>query len=255
MAKAKKILNFILVSLLFLGLTGYVVFAMIGMSKPDPDAKCTAVQLVVKKNPNANFIKEKEVEAMLRKADLYPKGKSMSAVSTKAIEDIIRDNDFIEKVECYKTSDNKLCINIEQRTPILCVIPEGRDGYFVDAKGNVMKITNYVSNLITATGAIDKKFATTDLKDLAHFIYRNEFWNSQVEQIYVSLDKHNKPVVEIIPRIGNQVVYLGAVDNFEKKFDHLKKFYEKAMNTVGWNKYERIDLQYENQIICTKHKK
>lgn len=255
MAKATKILKIILVSLLFLGLTGYVVFAMIGMSKPDPDAKCTAVQLVVKKNPNANFINEKEVETMLRKANLYPKGKSMSSVSTKAIEDIIRDNDFIEKVECYKTSNNNLCINIEQRTPILFVIPEGSDGYFVDAKGNVMKRTNYVANLITATGAIDKKFATTDLKELAHFIYSSEFWNSQVEQIYVLHDRHNKPVVEIIPRVGDHVIYLGTVDNYEKKFDHLKKFYEKAMNSVGWNKYERIDLQYENQVICTKHKK
>jgi hypothetical protein len=23
---------------------------------------------------------------------------------------------------------------------------------------------------------------------------------------------------------------------------------------VGWNKYETINIQYDNQIICTKHK-
>jgi len=254
MAKAKKILKIVLISLLFLGLIAYVVFAMITMNKPDPQVRCTDVQLIVKKNPSARFIDEKQVETLLRNAGLYPKGELMNTVDTKKIEELIRSNDFVEKVECYKSSNNKLCVTVEQRTPVYYVLPEGRDGYFVDAQGIRISKTNYASNLLVASGNIKEKFAKNELLQLAMFITSDEFWNSQVEQIYVKLGKGGKPVLEIVPRVGDHIVYLGSIDDFENKFAHLKEFYEKALNSVGWNKYERIDLQYGNQVICTKKK-
>lgn len=231
-----------------------MAYAMITMTKANPEARCREVQLVVKKNPSARFVDEKEVEMMLRNAGLYPKGELMSTVDTKKIEELIRSNDFIEKVECYKTSNNKLCVTIEQRTPVVYVLPKGHNGYFVDRQGKVIAKTNYVTNLLTATGDIDQKYACSSILELALYIQGDEFWNSQVEQIYVTKDKHNLPVIEVVPRVGDHVVYLGSIDGYEKKFAHLKEFYDKALNSVGWNKYERIDLQYDNQVICTKHK-
>lgn len=254
MAKTKKILKILLISILFLGLIAYVVYAMLTMTKSDPQVRCADVQLVVKKNPSARFIDEKEVETILRNAGLYPKGELMSTVNTKKIEDLIRSNDFIEKVECYKSSNNKLCITIEQRTPICYILPDGRDGYFVDAQGKRISKTNYASNLLVASGNISENFAKNDLLQLALFITSDEFWNSQIEQIYVKLGKGRVPVLEVVPRVGDHVIYLGTIDNFENKFAHLKEFYDKALNSVGWNKYERIDLQYDNQVICTKKK-
>ena len=43
--------------------------------------------------------------------------------------------------------------------------------------------------------------------------------------------------------------------NYEEKFEKLKTFYEKGLNQVGWNKYSRISLEFNNQIICTKKEK
>ena len=54
------------------------------------------------------------------------------------------------------------------------------------------------------------------------------------------------------PRVGDHIVYLGKLDQFEDKLDRLKVFYKKALNEVGWNKYSRISLEFNNQIICTK---
>lgn len=78
------------------------------------------------------------------------------------------------------------------------------------------------------------------------------FWNNQIEQIYVSRGKKNERVIEIVPRVGDHIVYLGTINNFEKKLNNLKIFYDKAIKTVGWNKYAKVNLEYENQIICTK---
>ena len=87
-----------------------------------------------------------------------------------------------------------------------------------------------------------------DLYKFAVFLQNNSFWNAQVEQIHV-LPSRN---VELVPRVGDHLIYLGRLDNYENKLKRVKAFYEKALNQVGWNKYSRINVEFGNQIICTK---
>ena len=60
---------------------------------------------------------------------------------------------------------------------------------------------------------------------------------------------HQQPIG---PGLGDHLVYLGKLENFEDKLARLKEFYKKGLNRVGWNKYSRINLEFSNQIICTK---
>ena len=253
MAKVVKILKLSAVVLLLAGLVAYVVFAMATMTGPDPEERCQKVELVINKNAKVNFIDSKEIETLLRSCNLYPEGKLLKDVDTRSIEKAIRQNEFVEDVECYKTSSGNLRIQIEQRSPVIYIIPDGKDGYYVDKNGKVIPSSAFTSNMVVATGYIPSKYAETRLAEFGCFLLCNDFWNAQIEQIYVQKGK-NSPVVELIPRVGDHVVYLGSIDDFEKKLRRLKIFYEKAMGTVGWNKYDRINLEYKNQIICTKRK-
>jgi cell division protein FtsQ len=70
----------------------------------------------------------------------------------------------------------------------------------------------------------------------------------------VTRNAENRRVIELVPRVGSHIVLMGEAANYEKKLKRLKTFYEKAIGTVGWNKYEKINIQYDNQIICTKYK-
>ena len=76
----------------------------------------------------------------------------------------------------------------------------------------------------------------------------------QIEQVYVRKDRKGKQVVELVPRVGDQIVYLGPLDDYQKKLSKLKTFYEKAVGTVGWRKFAKVNLEYDNQIICTKRR-
>ena len=71
------------------------------------------------------------------------------------------------------------------------------------------------------------------------------------EQINVTQAKE----LELVPRVGEHIIFLGKPGNYEEKFEKLKTFYEKGLNQVGWNKYSRISLEFNNQIICTKKEK
>lgn len=252
--KRSKLIKIALLSLLSVGLIIYIVYAMIFLSAPDENARCVDVELIVKQEQDAGtqFLSVSDVENLLKEAHVYPKGMLMKDVNTKKIEETVQKNDFVSKVECYKSTDNKLCVKVELRTPVMYVAPDGQDGYFIDAQGKIIPNRNYVENLITASGNIDEKYAITELAEFGQFLSTNEFWNNQIEQIYVQKNRKGEHIVELVPRVGDHIVSLGTIDDYEHKLKKLKTFYEKAMGTVGWNKYAKVSLEYGNQIICTK---
>lgn len=241
-----------MVSLLALGLVAYVGYAILFLSGPDKEELCSAVELIVKEDEQSLFVGKEDIENMLKNAHVYPKGMKMKDVDTRKIEETIRSNNFISKVECYKSANGKMCIKVEQRVPVCMVCPEGKDGYFVDATGKLIPNRGCTSNLVVASGDIDEKFASTKLAEFGQFLQTEEFWNNQIEQIYVLKNQKGERVAELIPRVGDQVIYLGALEDYEKKLQKLRTFYEKAIGKVGWQKYARMDIEYASQIICTK---
>lgn len=238
--------------LLAVGLVVYVVYASLFLSQPDGEEKCQAVELIVKQGAESALMDKEEVETILKNARIYPTGMLMKDVNTKKIEETLRENEFIAEVECYKSADGKLCISVKQRVPVIYVSPDEQDGYFVDAQGNIIPNRHCAMDLVVASGNIDNHYASTKLAEFGCFLQKNEFWNRQIEQIYVMKNKKGERVVELIPRVGNQVVYLGSLDDFQGKLRRLRLFYDKAIDAVGWEKYARVNLEYDNQIICTK---
>jgi cell division protein FtsQ len=132
--------------------------------------------------------------------------------------------------------------------PVLRVF--GADGsYYVDNLGRIMPADfQYATHLPVASGNIEKSLAMSDLYKFALFLQKHEFWNNQIEQIYV----HPNREAELVPRAGNHRIILGDFSDFKIKMDNLQLFYEQAIPKTGWEKYGIINLKYRNQIVCTK---
>ena len=222
--KAKQIFKIILFVVLFLGVVAYITYAMLDLSGGDPKEICTELSLVVEENPHADFIDAKQVEKMLQDANVYPKGKLMKDIDTRQIEQMLKADNFIESVECFKTNNGmevgkgKVCVRVKQRTPVVYVLPDNAAGYYVDAEGTVIPNTVYAKNIVTATGTIAQEFAREQLAPFG-------------------------------------TIYMGSLEKFEKKLRRMRIFYEKALVKVGWNKYSRFNLEYDNQVVCTKREK
>jgi cell division protein FtsQ len=99
-----------------------------------------------------------------------------------------------------------------------------------------------------ATGHISKKYAQKSLTRIGNFLIHNPLWRSQIEQVNVLTDGS----MEVIPRVGDHIVYLGQPVGLDKKFTRLEKFYRYGLSKAGWNKYSYINLEFDNQIICKK---
>ena len=230
----------------------YLVFALTNLNSKPADQVCRKLELVIKDSVNAGFITREEVAGVLKEKGLYPVGKKMENVRTKALEQQLNKHPLVEDAECYKTPGGAICVEVKQRLPILRVMGNNGENYYVDNKGKVMPpLSNCIVHLAIVTGNTDKAFVTKELYKFGMFLQNDKFWDAQIEQINITPDKE----IELVPRVGDHIVFLGKLDGFEEKLGKLKTFYEKALNEVGWNKYARISLEFNNQIICTKKEK
>ncbi len=229
-------------------LFGYIVFAAFFFGERKEDYVCRDLQIVVKDSLDKHFVNEEDVLVILRQANLNPLEKPMSEVNTDRIETELLKNEMIASVDAYKTPSGIIKLEVFQKRPILRIISV-RGNYYVDNEGGTMPVSRrYAAHVPVASGYVEKEFAMTDLYKFALFLQKNEFWNNQIEQIFVHPD-HD---VELIPRVGNHRIMLGTFDRFEEKLGNLQLFYEQAIPKVGWEKYGMINLKYKNQIVCTK---
>lgn len=241
----------------------YVFVAMISFNKPDESKNvCTEVNIVIA-DQNANgFLTANEVKKLMKDSRMYPLNFRMTGIQPRLIEDLLCKSPFVKTAECYKTKDNKVFVSITQRLPVIRIKSERGDDYYLDDKGGIMPNTSYTSDLIIATGNIRQSFARNYIAPMANIIMANDLWKNLIEQINVLPDGG----IEIVPRIGDHVVFLGympqtryASKRKEKieafvntKLTRLEKFYKYGLSQVGWNKYPYISLEFDNQIICKK---
>ncbi|HIZ92737.1 MAG TPA: cell division protein FtsQ [Candidatus Bacteroides merdavium] len=239
----------ILLTIVLLLATAYLIMAITVFNRKSANATCADVKLVIRDTVYAGFITKKEVLSMLRKQKLNPVGKDVKDVNTARLEEILSTHPLIDRVECYKTPSGKVCVEVSQRIPILRVMSSRGENYYLDNKGTVMPPSaKCVAHVPLATGYIEKSFAMKELYKFGVFLQQNPFWDAQIEQIYVHTDQN----VELVPRVGDHLIYLGKLKDYERKLEHVKTFYKKALNQVGWNKYSRINVEFDNQIICTQ---
>jgi cell division protein FtsQ len=248
-----------------LALAVYLVLAVTSFNRPDRTSQvCEKVRITIADSDSTGFLSAKEVKNLLTKKHLYPKGKNMQLVDPRAIEETLKENSFIEGVECYKTQEGCVGIIVTQHLPMLRVKAENGEDYYLDVDGNIMNGSHYASDLIVATGNISNWYAQNYITLVSQWISGHELWKNQVEQINILPDKS----IELVPRIGDHVVCLGRlpesndknrrqrmVNQFmERKLNRLDKFYRYGLNEIGWNKYSYINMEFDNQIICRKSK-
>ena len=242
----------------------YLLLAVTAFNNPQELAtKCTKVNINITDETTYGFLNADEIKAILTKKGLYPLGKDLDRVSPRKIESVLRNSPFVNTAECCKTTDGHVLIYVTQRSPLVRIKSENGDDYYIDENGGIMPNSKYTSDLIIVTGNVSRPFAKQYVSVLANTVMQSDFWRNQVEQINVGQDLG----IEIVPRVGNHIIFLGYLPEREtqekrnedvtayvkEKLDRLEKFYLYGLKETGWNKYETIDVQFRNQIICKKH--
>ena len=253
----------IIILTLDLALAVYLVFAFTSFNKPgERRTTCTKVNIYIQDEMTNGFLNAQEIKKRLESKKLYPLAKPLEQVNAREIESTLKASPFVKSVECYKTQDGLVDIYLTQRMPIVRIKSVNNEDYYIDDKNQIMPNTKYTSDIIVATGYIDRRYAKRYIASLSKYLIVNDLWRNQIEQINVLPDRG----IELIPRVGNHIVFIGYlpetksedkrekdIEEFvNKKMDRLEKFYKYGLSQAGWNKYSYINIEFDNQIICTK---
>ncbi len=228
---------------------------------------CKSINIYVDTKNNNFFVNEEDIVKILNNYDKSLIKRNLEEINTNTIEELVTKHPSIDNIEVYKTIDGKMKIFVKQRNPIVRIINYNNESYYIDEKGALMPLSpNYSSRVIVANGNImgsynlksktnvinKKNICASDsllnnIYMLASYINGNKFLKSQIIQIYVREDGD----VELVPRVGGEIINIGEISDIDDKFKKLLIFYKKGINNIGWNRYKEINLKYKNQVVCT----
>lgn len=234
--------------LALLGVFSYLIFAVVRYSTATNNNLCKNVSIEIADSVQATLISSEDIENKLRAFHMHPVGLPMTDIQPLEIEHTLERDSFIRHAMCVETPGECVRIVIMQRIPLLRIIANNGENYYIDEEGIRMEAQNYEADLAVATGNISSNFAKKELRNLGLYLRSNSFWNQQVQQIDV-LPNHE---LNLYMRVGDQKVHFGKCENIEQKFHNLYAFYHNVLPEVGWKRYKEISVAYENQVIGKK---
>ena len=240
----KKVLSTILLLLL----VGYVLFAAITLTGRTEGQLCKGIQLEIQDSLKTGYMSTTDIAVLLAKKGLNPTGQLLDSVSLQAIESALETSPLIASCECYKTISGHVVVSVECRKPILRIITHAGESYYLDEEGEAIAHIAKAVYLPVATGHITSDFAKEKLLPLAQLLQDDKLWDTQIEQIHVT----PRQEIELVPRVGGHIIALGRPEDYAQKLDNLHTFYEKALKEIGWDRYSRISLDHQGQVVATK---
>lgn len=260
--KVKKIVK---MSLWALSSLGFVLLVSWSSYKQN-NTPCTAINVTISEKNNLDFVTKPEVVELIQSKGSVI-GVPLGKINTNMLEKLIDKHPSISRTQVYKSIEGVLNVEVTQRVPAIRIFTNRNETYYIDTDGKIMPISdNFSDRILVATGNISGAFRVDEnlnrydtlpntaynqlyrLYKLAEYINANEFWRSQITQVYVNENND----FEMIPRVGQHIIVLGDIDNLEEKFEKLMIFYKKGLNKIGWTNYKTINIKYKNQIVCTK---
>ncbi len=169
----------------------------------------------------------------------------------------MKKNPFIRSAEVYSDLKGNLMVNVSLRRPIARIVrTDGPDAYIAE-DGTMMPVSEkFSSRVLLISGSFMPQILKLDnlyeleagrqIMSMLSTIREDEFWSAQIAQL--EIDKKTK--ITLFPQVGDETIEFGKPVDPEMKFRKLLIFYKNILPRVGWNKYNRINLEYEGQVVA-----
>lgn len=196
-----------------------------------------------------------ELVRLVKSADSNILSKKLTQINSDKIENAIEKHPAILNAEVYKIMANDsnsykgiLVVKVKHREPIVRIMSNS-GSYYLDELGIKIPISaNYPANVLATTGIFSEKYATEKLLPFVIFLESDKFWQAQIEQVHI---EKNGDVL-LTPLVGNHIIEFGNLDDYQKKLQKMKAFYEQVLAKNNWNKYKTVSLKYNNQVIAKR---
>ena len=188
------------------------------------------------------FIDEKDIKDLVKQ---YNPTRKIGDVKIPELEKKINENPFVDSANVYMNLNGNLNVDIKQRVPVFRLSKNGMD-FYVDEKGVEFPISrNFSYPCMLVMGDVDAS-EYQELGQLVEKIDKDDFSKKYFIGIKKEKDSYN-----LLTSDGNYKVEIGDLENIDFKVKGFKTFVEKYLVYQNPNKYKKISVKYNNQIVTT----
>jgi len=219
---------------------------------------CQDLKIIVRGEDS--FVDQQNIEKLIIQNHGTLVGRTLETLPIHQIEKDLEQIPYVKNVTVSMDINGLLKITIDQRKPVLRIINELGNGYYLDEDGLKMPYSlQYVPKVPVANGKIKEDLVSVldtiqtvqlqDLFDIAKYVHHDSVWSYQITQLYVNSNDE----IELVPRMGNQKIVIGNGQDLEKKFEKLLIFYDVILPRAGVETYKSVYLNYEGQLVCERN--
>ena len=200
-----------------------------------------SVNMTQTKHP-VYFIDEKDVKNIVKKSNPT---KKVGDINIPELEKKLNSLPAVDSANVYLNLNGNLNLDIKQRVPAFRLVSGDRD-FYVDEKGTEFPISaNYSFPCMLVTGNV-KPSEYEKLAELVDKIDKDSF----SKKYFIGITKE-KGGYNLLTSQGNYKVEIGDLDKIDLKVKGFKTFVEKYLVYQNPEKYRKISVKYDNQIVTT----
>ncbi len=194
--------------------------------------------------PNSSFYISTDSIKNIIKRYIYT---SKDSISITKIEDELDKNTFVEKSQVYTLVGHKLFVNVKQKEPVARIITNDSI-FYLDKNSNFMSLSKLHSADVPIIFGFNQ-FSDLDYLTKVSLMIRDDiFLNQNITQIIIN---DNQQINLKLSGL-NTFIELGHNNKLEKKIQNLKAFFNRAIRKNDIEKYKKVNLQFENQVVAVK---
>ena len=191
------------------------------------------------------YLTEEAVNKLLIQNKVVPESVGKETLDLNRVETLLEGHEMVENAEVFITVDGKMGAEITQRKPLARVME--KQPYYIDRQGTKMPLSRYYSARVPLVrGVVEDQLS--EVYPLVEFINNDEFLTKHV----TGLERLPNGKYEVSMRQLDFVVMVGTNNEIDRKFKNFKAFYQKALKEDKLDAYVKVDLQFGDQVVCTK---
>ena len=249
----KKILQISLWVLLASGMIALLVAALYKKQA----TRCKGMEVKIAGETQHFFLDKNDVSAVINQiCGNKLVGSPLKELDLMKMEKELKKDPWVKKAELYFDKDGVLIASIEEKNPAARVFCMSGNSFYIDEQLSMLPLSDrHTARLPMFTGfpsdlkVLQKKdsLLLADIYQLSRKISKDTFLMAMVDQVNINSGRK----FELIPKMGDQLIVFGDMENADVKLGKLKLFYSKVLSKKGFSKYKKVDLQYHDQIVAT----
>ena len=238
-----------------LGLLGLIAFTEIRHNQQ----RVRAVDVQLDQVDGHSFLTRRDVTGYLTNGGADPViGNKFADVDLSRLEQRLRQHGLIKNCQVSRDLKGDMLVKVEQPRPLARLLAPGDgqravSGQYVSEEGRFFPVSmNYSARVPILSGHyFIRNRSLSDARNrpllaLLQRIHNDPFWRAQIAEL--SVDERGE--VEMWPEMGNHRIEFGPPTDLDAKFKKLKVVYTDVLPAKGWDRYNRVSVQYRNQIVC-----